>query len=474
LKTPIPAASPRPLALSTVLPFSAPALPLAALNVAVFVYLPPYFAGHLKMSMTLIGILWMAVRFIDVPVDLLLAVVMDRTRTPIGRYRAWLIVGAPVLMLALYKLFMAPIGFGGGYLLGWLLVMYLGTSIMTLAQSAWGATLATRYDERSRLFSILAAVGVLGTLGVLAIPSLHEALGLTDAGAVRVMGWTIIAALPLTVLLAAARAPERIAKETAGHRPALKDYWAVITKPDLMRLFLAQMALTLGPGWMAAIYLFFFTAARGFSSGQASLLLILYIAAGIPGALFTAQLSRRIGKHRTLMVTTTAFSLALFSIFVVPKGNLLATAPVMLWCGSMASGFDLMIRAMLADVGDEVRLDQGKERLSLLYAVNTLAAKIAAALAIGFTFPLLEALGYNAAEGVVNKPAAIFHLELAFLLGPIVFVMLGGACVIGWRLDARRHGEIRAELDARDAALATAQEIGPLLRVGEHAGQGLL
>jgi hypothetical protein len=34
--------------------------------------------------------------------------------------------------------------------------------------------------------------------------------------------------------------------------------------------------------------------------------------------------------------------------------------------------------------------------------------------------------------------------------------MLGGACVIGWRLDAARHGEIRAELEARDAELDAA------------------
>jgi hypothetical protein len=29
--------------------------------------------------------------------------------------------------------------------------------------------------------------------------------------------------------------------------------------------------------------------------------------------------------------------------------------------------------------------------------------------------------------------------------------MMGGACFIGWKLDAKRHGEIREALDARDA-----------------------
>jgi GPH family glycoside/pentoside/hexuronide:cation symporter len=113
----------------------------------------------------------------------------------------------------------------------------------------------------------------------------------------------------------------------------------------------------------------------------------------------------------------------------------------------------MMVQAMLADVGDEIRLVQGKQRMSLVFAVNTLAQKIAAAGAIVLTFPLLQALGFNPAEGAVNTPAAIHNLDLAFLIGPIVFVMLGGACVIGWRLDAAQHGLIRAQLQARDDAL---------------------
>ena len=52
----------------------------------------------------------------------------------------------------------------------------------------------------------------------------------------------------------------------------------------------------------------------------------------------------------------------------------------------------------------------------------------------------------------MNPPAAIHNLELAYIVGPIVFVMLGGACVIGWRLNAAKHSEIRAALDERDAA----------------------
>jgi Na+/melibiose symporter-like transporter len=439
--------------MATLLAFGLANLPNAALSIAVFVFLPPYFAGHLGVGMAVVGGVWMGVRLFDIPVDILLALVMDRTRTPIGRYRFWLVIGAPVLMLALFKLFMAPYGFSGLYLTAWLLVLYLGISATTLAVSAWGATLATHYHERSRLFGVLTALGVGSALTILIIPILGQALGRTNAQSVQTMGWFLIGLTPLAIGVAVIRTPETIpALAPVRQGPAVREILAVLGKPDLLRLFLAQMALTLGPGWMSALYLFFFTQARQYSVQQASLLLALYILAGVPGALGAAALARRIGKHRALMVSAVCFSLGLTSVLIIPKGNVLAAAPAMLWVGAMAASFGLMIQAMLADVGDEVRLDQGKERVSLLYALNGLAQKVAAAFSIGLTFPLLARLGFNPAEGVQNTPQALAHLTWAFIAGPIVFVLMGGFTVIGWRLDARRQGEIRQALLARQNA----------------------
>jgi Na+/melibiose symporter-like transporter len=51
----------------------------------------------------------------------------------------------------------------------------------------------------------------------------------------------------------------------------------------------------------------------------------------------------------------------------------------------------------------------------------------------------------------VNTPEAIRGLELVYIIGPIVFVMLAGAFFFGYRLTADRHREIRDQLDARDA-----------------------
>ena len=71
-------------------------------------------------------------------------------------------------------------------------------------------------------------------------------------------------------------------------------------------------------------------------------------------------------------------------------------------------------------------------------------------------FTVLGMVGYNASEGAVNTPEAIRGLELCYVFAPIILVFVGGACFIGWKLDAARHGEVRRQLDLRDALAAEA------------------
>ncbi len=433
------------------LAYSAPSLPQGMLDVASSVFLMPYLATHVGIGLATLGSAFFWVRLIDVGVDPVLGQLMDRTTTPLGRYRVWTLIGAPILMLAMYQLFMASKGIDEAYIIVWVLVMYVATSIMGLAQSAWGATLATHYHERSRLYGVSTVVGICGAIIVLAAPVLVQALGQSDASAVQSMGWLIIVSTPLMAVLAAWLTPERLRPTIKSPKFAFREYLSLVTKPDLFRLFLAQTALTMGPGWMGALYLFFFRDVLGFSVAQASLLLGVYTVVGLIGAPLTVRAASRFGKHRTLIFTTTAYSVGLCAVVVLPQGDMRLASAIMAWCGVMAIGFGLIVQSMMADVADEVRLEQGKERTSLIYAVNALAAKVASAFSIIVAYPLLQAFGFNPADGAVNTPAAIMNLAVMFIAGPIVFVLLGGACIIGWTLTAERHAEIRRRLAAMDA-----------------------
>ncbi|MDO8381207.1 MFS transporter [Phenylobacterium sp.] len=436
------------------LSFASTALPVAAIGLVMGVYLPRFFAGHLGLSMVAVGAAITIVRLIDLGLDPLLGMAMDRTKSRWGRYRPWLVVGAPFVMLAVYMLFMANPGVTEGYIIGWLLVLYLGISIVTLAQAAWGAALATDYNDRSRVYGVISAVGVIGAVLILVVPLAVKG---SFANGVHAMGWFCIILLPITVVICTMISPERVAPRAASPQASFADYWKLLTRPEMLRLVFADFVLALGPGTTAALYLFFFHDARGYTTPQTSILLMFYIAAGLAGALFWSWLAQRMGKHRALILASVCYAVTQSMLMIIPKATMALAIPGMFAVGFVSSSFVLIVRAMVADVADEVRLETGEERAGLLYALVTTTQKIGSAITVGISFTVLGLVGYNAAEGAVNTPEAIRGLELCYVFAPVILVFFGGACFIGWKLDAVRHGEVRRQLDLRDALAAEAE-----------------
>jgi len=445
------AAPPGHLSLPAVLAFASASIPIAALQLAISVHLPRYFASSIGLELAVVGSAFGLVRLIDIPIDAGIGVVMDRTRTGFGRYRLWMLLGAPVLMAGFYMLLAAPEGVGLGYLVAWLLVMYLGYSGVYLAHLAWGARLAPTYQQRSRIFGAITGLGVVGAMAVLLIPVIMGENGYSEAEGVRAMIWFIIGAVPVTVLIVLTSTRETIAKDHSASFRA-RDYLTLVARGNVLRLLAADFFVTLGPGWMAALYLFYFRDSRGFSIAEANVLLMIYIAAGFAGAPFTAWMANRISKHRALMVNTTLYSIGLMVLPFLPAGSFVIFAPLMFMVGAMAAGFTVMIRALAGDIADELRLESGREWMGLIYAITNATTKLAQAGAVLFTFNFaLTAVGYQAKQGATNSPEAIRGLELAYIVGPIVFVMIAGGCFIGYRLSATRHAEIRRQLSERDA-----------------------
>ena len=196
------------------------------------------------------------------------------------------------------------------------------------------------------------------------------------------MGWLVIGILPLGIALGwPGGFPSSVGVDLHTEHFAIGDYLQLVKKTALIRLFLANVCLTLSPGWMSALYLFFFKdvlqdfrSPRPASPPPPPVCVCVcvggswaaYILAGFGGAPATAWISSKFGKHRTLMITTSAYSIGLCSILIMPKLSTCSPfSPVMIWCGGMASGFNLLISSMTADVGDEVRLEQGRQRMSL-------------------------------------------------------------------------------------------------------------
>lgn len=432
-------------------------------------YLPRFYAGHLEIPLTAVAAAVATVRLIDIGFDLIIGYGMDRTHTRFGRYKVWFTLGLPILMFATWKILNPPEGAGVGYLITWLLIIYTGTSISSLSHAAWAAALATGYNERSRIYGWMQGVAVVGSVSLLLTPILTKGAIQPGKGeSMAAIGLIIICLLPFTTFANVLTVPEKLGALQKG--TSLKDYMAVFTTPGMARLVLADLFLVLGPGTTSPIYIFFFHDAKGFPIKEVSLLLIPYIGAGLVGAPAWARIAQGLGKHRTLQLACVCYAITQTILMAMPKGAFAMTAVGMFSVGFCASAFTLLIRAMVADISDQIRLDTGQNQAGLLYALITITQKFGSSITVAIVFPILAAVGYNAKEGAVNTDAAIFGLEMCYLFAPILLVLVGGALFFGYRLDRERHADIRRQLDERDAAPTADLEAEPLSGLSSAPG----
>ncbi|MDB5493606.1 MAG: transporter, partial [Phenylobacterium sp.] len=160
------------LSLPRLLAFSLGSIPAYMLISMLSTYLPPFYAGRMGISLTAIGVTIGALRLADLGVDLALGWLMDRTRTPMGRYRPWYLAGLPVLCVAVYKVFNPPAHPDTGYLFVWYILLYVAYSILVLGHSAWAASISRTYDDRSRMFGWMLGIGASGSILLQALPLL--------------------------------------------------------------------------------------------------------------------------------------------------------------------------------------------------------------------------------------------------------------------------------------------------------------
>ena len=83
--------------------FAGLGIPAGMLALVLGIYLPRFYAAHLNMSLIAVGGAISLVRLIDIVFDPFLGIGMDRTRTFLGRYRPWLLLGAPLVMVAIWR-----------------------------------------------------------------------------------------------------------------------------------------------------------------------------------------------------------------------------------------------------------------------------------------------------------------------------------------------------------------------------------
>ena len=439
---------------STLAAFAAPCLPLAAFGLPLVITLPHYYSETLGVNLSAVSVAFVLVRLIDIGFDPVFGTVLDRTRWSFGRFKGWMAISAPVLMLAIYMLFMAQPGVGIGYLWFWLIVVYFGYSMAVLSHTAWAAKLSTDYHQRSRVYAIWQSGNVIGMIMILALPLILHVfkLGSEEAQIVKGQGWFIVVLLPLMVMLAVWRVPEPAPVEDAnGERATLKDYFGLLTRPTVVRILAADLLTGLAPGVAGTLFFFFFIRIKQFTYLESAGLLLIYFVAAIFGAMIWTRLAKRMGKAKALIAACVTYAAVQFAVVMLPAGEFVLAIPFLIAAGIPYSAGALLLRSMMADYGDEERLASGKDRIGLLYAILTGTVKIGSALAVTSLF-FLDALGFDAKNAAGSTELSMQGLMAMYAAVPGVIGLLAAACMIGYPLTEEKHAEILRRLGELDGA----------------------
>jgi glycoside/pentoside/hexuronide:cation symporter, GPH family len=441
------------LGLGKMLAFIAPALPVGALGIPLSMYLPPYYSGHVGLSLAAVGFAFFLVRTLDIGFDPLVGLAFDRTRSRWGQCRPWLVVGGVLISLGCVLLFFARPGASTVQLVGGLLVLYAGYSIVHVAHPAWAARIAPQYDERSRVYAWLFGVKQAGTLMILGTPAAIAMVGtLPPGGDVHLMGWCLALAMPICLVVALSLVREPPAAESAtAHRARFSDYVALLRRPSMVRLVTADVLTSVALGCSTALFIFFWRA-QGVSSASMSVVILLSLTGSFASVPLWMAVARKIGKHQAWMVSCLAFAVVLPSVGFLPADRLDLVGAGMFALGLTTGTF--LIRAMVADAADEVRLHTGLDRTGQAYALLASTEKAGMAVAVGVTYAILEYVGFKPSEGAANAPSAIHALKLMYLVLPALTTLAGAFAFVGYKLNGAEHARIRAELERRDRAAA--------------------
>lgn len=447
----------------TLAAFAAPCLPLAAFGLPLTISLPHYYSETLGLEVGAVGLAFLLVRLVDIGFDPIFGTILDRTRWSFGRFKGWMAISTPILMLAIYMLFMARQGVTTVYLWAWLIVVYFGYSIAVLSHTSWAAKLTTDYHERSRIYAFWQTGNVVGMIMILAMPLILSLItkGIGQEGILHGQGWFIVVLLPVMVALTLWRVPEpkpveSTVRDSAGalvaNSATLADYFRLLKRPTVVRILAADLLTGLAPGVAGTLFFFFFIRIKQFSFLESSALLLIYFVAAIFGAMIWTRLAKRIGKSKALIAACVTYAVVQFAVVTLPAGNFWLATPFLIAAGIPYSAGALLLRSMMADYGDEERLASGVDRTGLLFAILTGTVKIGSALAVT-SLILLGSLGFDAAHAANSTPLSMAGLQALYAFAPGIVGLLAAAAMIGYPLTEEKHAEILRQLGDQDGAL---------------------
>jgi Na+/melibiose symporter-like transporter len=393
---------------------------LAFVALPLYVTLPAHYAQQYGVPLALLGAVLLLARTLDALVDPWIGRRCDvwLNGAP-GRLLGWMLVASLLLVGGFTALFFPPLR-GSSALLAWcalwLVVTYLGYSLLSVLHQAWGARLGGDAVQQTRIVAWREGFALAGVICASILPALFG-LAIT-AG---VLALALVVGLALLRLVPRMQSPTQPPTQPRQLVPAAEPALAVWRVPAFRRL-LAVYVLNGIAAAIPATLLLFFVRDRLQTPGLEGLYLGAYFAAAALSLPFWLRAVARLGQARAWSLGMLLALLAFGWAAALGAGDRIAFTLVCLASGA-ALGADLAIPgAMLSLVVQQAGLAGRAE--GAFFGWWNAANKINLALAAGLALPLLQWLGYAPGQ---RSDAALQALTLAYCVLPCLLKLSAAA-----------------------------------------------
>ena len=426
--------------------YALPAIPLAALTLPLYSFIPIFYAESLGLSLASLGFVLFVVRLFDAINDPLVGWMSDRFRPKFGRRRTWFAGSIPLLMLGVWKLFWPPAGATEIYVGTWTLVLSIGYTCAILPYSAWGAELQTNYIGRSKVAGWREGFTLVGTLVAITVPF---SLGWSDPASLHgfaVLAIIIVITLPSFAAIVLWKVPEptEYSKKYLNFSDGLRHLRKNLPFKKLLLAFFLN-----GFGNSIAATLFLLYCAQRLELGDyRGALIFIYFLCGILAIPFWIWLAGKTSKHRAWCYAM-IFAAIIFSPAPFLEVGSLYTFGVICIFSGVALGADITQPAAIqADVIDVDTANSGDQRSGTYFAFWSLATKLSLALTVVIVLPVLEHYGFSAALDSQSTAIGITLLGFIYGWGPIL--LKAPAVLLMWNfpLGKLEVEQLRTKIDA--------------------------
>lgn len=446
------------LSAARLLAYAAPTVALQAMLVPLYNFLPPvYYAPGVGLSAALVGLMFTLGRVWEAFSDPLIGAWSDRTRTRFGRRRIWMLLGSPVALAATWFLLNPPPGSSWLYLLLWLMIFYVGWSMVYIPHQAWGTELAQGYHERTRIAGFRETGAFVGYLLATVVPLIYWSVfrgvvAPSFAQIVHAVGIFFLLALPIAVAWCFAAVPP-VARTDGEPTPSWREMYSIPGRNrPFLRLIIAYFFDRLSMGTYFAVMPALIVQVYGLSQYLLWVALANTVAA-VSLAPIWVPLARSFGKHRTYCAANAITLVAYASLFFLPTGILwpVLAANVLMAFGN--GGTMIMPPSMAADAVDHDELRSGVQQPGGHMAFLAFVFKAGMGLGAGVGLGFVGWFGYHSVAQLLTAEVTRGVL-LGVSLLPALLLLVPIIMMWNYPIDSARHAQIRRQLELRRDVVA--------------------